>query len=217
MVAVEFTTSRGVPENALNSGRWVRQVWLVLLLGLALGCAAQVDNSQVHLPTPVQSTTLGPGDLFRLEIVGEKALPKEYQVASDGTVDFPYVGRFQVSGLEPQQVAAQVRQGLVEGDILTDPSVVVAVSEYKSKRVAVLGEVKKSGSFPLLTGMTLVQIISQAGGLTPLANPDRVTLTRVDGLGSTTVSLSLNAITDGRAPDVPLQAGDRIFIKQRVF
>ena len=60
-----------------------------ILLFLCLGCGPKVDNSQVKLPPPRQSTTLGPGDLFTLEVVGEKDLPKEFQVASDGTVDFP--------------------------------------------------------------------------------------------------------------------------------
>ncbi len=189
-----------------------------LLACALLACGPRVDNSQIKLPAPVESTTLGPGDLFTVEIVGEKDLPKDYQVASDGTVDFPYVHRIEVQGLEPQEVARKVRQSLIDSRILVDPSVIVSVKQYNSKRVTVLGQVRKPGSFALATGMSLVQLISDAGGLNAIANGDRVTLTRKDKQrASTTVLLSFDAITEGRSPDIPLQAGDQIYVHERVF
>jgi polysaccharide export outer membrane protein len=189
-----------------------------LLLGsAAVGCGPKVDNSQVKLPAPVETTTLGRGDVFTLEIVGEKDLPREYQVASDGTVDIPYVHRIDVEGLEPQQVARLVAQKLIEQQILKDPSVVVSVREYNSKRITVLGQVQKPGSFSLSPGMTLVQAISQAGGLSAIANRDRVNLTRKDKQAAVTVVLSFDAITEGRSPDIPLQAGDQIYVHERIF
>ncbi len=191
---------------------------LVLLVPGWLGCGPRVDNSRVKLPTPVESTTLGPGDLFTLEVVGEKDLPKDYQVASDGTVDFPYVHRIEVQGLEPQEVARTVRQRLIDQRILVDPSVIVSVKEYNSKRVTVLGQVRNPGSFPLTTGMTLVQVISDAGGLNAIANGERVNLTRKDKhRAATTVVLSFDSITEGQSPDIPLQAGDQIYVNERVF
>lgn len=195
-------------------------ILLVLLFGVPgwLGCGPKVDNSRVKLPAPVESTTLGAGDLFTLEVVGEKDLPKDYQVASDGTVDFPYVHRIEVQGMEPQEVARTVRQRLIDQRILVDPSVIVSVKEYNSKRVTVLGQVRKPGSFPLTPGMTLVQAISDAGGLSAIANGDRVNLTRKDRQKTaTTVVLSFDSITDGSSPDIPLQAGDQIYVHERVF
>jgi len=194
-------------------------VWLVLIaLSLWLaGCGPKPDNSHVQLPPPVQSTTLGPGDVFTMQIVGEKELPEEYQVASDGTVDLPYIDRLNVEGLEPQQIQALITKRLVEAEIYQHPSVVVRVEEYNSKRVTVLGQVQKPGSFPLTPGLTLVQAVSLAGGLNSIANRDKVKLTRKTKEGSRTVVLSFQAITDGRSPDIPLQAGDSIFVHERVF
>ncbi len=190
--------------------------WLVLLT-VAAACGPRPDNSRVRLPAPIESTTVGPGDVFSLEIVGEKDLPKEYQVASDGTVDLPYIHRVKVEGLEPQQIQALIRKQLVEKKILTDPSVVVSVQTYNSKRVIVLGEVQKPGSFPLTPGLTLLQIVSLAGGFNAIANKDRVNLTRQGKEGPVTVVISANAITEGESPDFPLQAGDRVYVHQRVF
>jgi polysaccharide export outer membrane protein len=184
---------------------------------LVLGCGPKVDNSRVKLPDPVESTTLGPGDVFTLDMVGEQDLPRDFQVASDGSVDFPYVHRLKVQGLEPQEVARVVRERLIAQRILIDPSVIVSVKEYNSKRVTVLGQVQKPGSFPLTPGMTLVQAISNAGGLNAIGNGDRINLTRKDKQGATTVVLSFDSITDGQSPDIPLQAGDQIYVRERVF
>jgi polysaccharide export outer membrane protein len=211
-----------VPARRRGSVEWLGLLFswfagLCLVSGFGLACGPKVDNSRVKLPVPMESTTLGPGDLFTLEVVGEKDLPKEFQVASDGTVDFPYVHRIEVQGMEPQQLARTVRELLIEKRILTDPSVIVSVKEYNSKRVTVLGEVRKPGSFSLRTGMTLVQAISDAGGLTAIANGERVNLTRKDKGSATTVVLSFDSITAGKSPDIPLQAGDQIYVNERVF
>ncbi|MDX2051596.1 MAG: polysaccharide biosynthesis/export family protein [Polyangiaceae bacterium] len=187
------------------------------LLSCAVGCSAHSDNASVRLPDPVESSTLGPGDVFRMEIVGEKDLPQEYQVASDGSVDLPYLHTVMVSGLEPQVVARLVRKLLIEQKFLTDPSVIVSVKEYNSKRVTVLGQVQKPGSFPLTPGLTLIQAISLAGGFNSIAAGDQVNLTRKTKSGSKTVVVSIDAITDGRAQDIPLQASDQIFVRERVF
>jgi polysaccharide export outer membrane protein len=182
-----------------------------------LACGAPADNSRVNLPPPVESSTVGPGDLFRLEIVGEKDLPTEYQVATDGSVDLPYVHRLKVQGLEPHEISALVRNELIKRQVLTDPTVIVMVKEYNSKRFSVLGQIQKPGSFPFSAGMTVIQAISLAGGLNSIANKDQVNLTRITKGGTRTVVISVDAILSGRSPDIPLQAGDRIYVLERIF
>jgi protein involved in polysaccharide export with SLBB domain len=196
-----------------------RQKWLFVFLAgwlAAAGCGGR-PKSRINLPSPVESTTIGVGDVFGLTIMGEEKLPKEFRVAPDGTVDLPYIHRVQVAGLEPQELAELIRKKLVELDVLRDPSVAIDVREYNSKRVVVLGQVQKPGSFPLTPGFTLIQAISQAGGFNPIANRDRVNLTRRTGSQLRTVVLSVDAITDGSLPDIPLQSGDTIFVTERVF
>jgi protein involved in polysaccharide export with SLBB domain len=188
----------------------------LLCVGLAIACGGR-PRYRVNLPPPVESTTVGVGDLFSLTIVGEDKLPKEFRVAPDGSVDLPYIHRVQVAGLEPQEIAELVRAKLIEGQVLRDPSVAVDVREYNSKRVVVLGQVQKPGSFPLTPGFTLIQAISLAGGFNSIANRDRVNLTRHTGKQSKTIVLSVDAITDGSLPDLPLQSGDTVFVTERVF
>lgn len=189
-----------------------------LLLGLlVVACGGGSDNLHVNLPPAIEKSTVGPGDVFLMEIVGEKDLPREYQVASDGSVDIPYLHTVQVAGLEPQEIGRLVRRLMIAQGVLSDPSIVVQVKEYNSRRVTVLGQVAKPGTFPFTPGMTLIQAVSQAGGLTGLANLDRVNLTRrVEG-GARTVVLSIGTIMEGRAADILLQSGDRVFVHERLF
>jgi polysaccharide biosynthesis/export protein VpsN len=205
--------------TAMRNLRAVRVSRRGALLSCAtlLACASGGENRRVNLPIPTEKSTVGPGDIFIMEIVGEKELPREYQVSSDGSVDLPYLHTVQVAGLEPQEIARLVRKLMIEHAILSDPSVVVQVKEYNGRRITILGQVSKPGTFPYTPGLTLIQALSQAGGLTGLANLDRVNLTRrLDG-GSRTVTISIGGIMEGRAPDVPLQSGDRIFVHERLF
>ncbi len=184
---------------------------------LGAACGPSASQTPPRLSAATENTTLGPGDVFRMEIVGEKEIPTEFQVAADGTVTFPYVHVMKVSGLEPQEVSQQVREALIEKKILTDPSVVVSVIEYRSKIVTVLGQVQKPGSFPLSPGMTLMQAISMAGGFTAIAQKSRVNLARVKDGKANTVVIDVEAIYEGNEEDIFLQSGDRIYVHERVF
>ncbi|MBX3182108.1 MAG: polysaccharide export protein [Polyangiaceae bacterium] len=152
-----------------------------------------------------------------MQIVGEKDLPEEYEIASDGTVAVPYLERLKVTGLEPQEVAQLITKELKEQQILQRPVVIVRVEAYNSRKVTVLGEVQKPGSFPYAPGLTLIQAVSQAGGFNSIASLGQVRLTRQTQDGDVTVVVSADAINEGAAPDIPLQSGDRIFVPQRVF
>lgn len=203
------------------SARQPRGAFIRVLLGflaaLLWACGSGSAVRGASLPPPTERNVIGPGDVFTVDIVGEKDLPREYQVASDGTVDFPYVHTLHVADLEAQEVARLLREHLIADKVLSDPSVVVQVKEFASRHVTLLGQVAKPGSFPLLPGMSLIQAISQAGGLTAVASGAHVNLTRKVGTGQQTVEVNVEAINEGKAPDIPLQAGDQIYVHERIF
>jgi polysaccharide export outer membrane protein len=191
----------------------------VLALAIAFtGCTKHNASRVAVLPPPETSTTLGPGDVFAVAVLGEKDLPLEYRVQPDGTVDFPYVKRVKVVGLEPQEVVDLLRKRLVEERIYSDPQLSLLIKQYNSKKVNVLGQVAKPGTLSWSDGMRLVEAISQAGGFTPIADRDNVVLMRIDRGGKVvTVSLSVDEITEGREPNPMLQAGDTVRVDQRAF
>lgn len=192
-------------------------VALGLALALQLGCSG-ARPPPPELPPVERNTTLGPGDLLAIEVVGEKELPKDYQIFSDGTIEFPYLDKVHVAGLEPQAVVETLKTRLKEQKILVDPKVTLVVKAYASKTVSMLGQVQKPGAIPWSEGLTLLRAVSQVGGFTPLANSNSVVLIRTDKSGkSIRVLVSVDAITESQQPDIPLQAGDTIQVGQRAF
>jgi polysaccharide biosynthesis/export protein VpsN len=188
---------------------------MVALVMLVTACGAAPHP--LDLPPPQEVTTLGVGDVFELHIVGEEKLPTTFTVAPDGTVDLPYVHRVQALGLEPQQLADQVRTKLIENEILVDPSVSIGMKDLNSKRIEILGEIQKPGSLPMVSGMTLLRAISMAGGFSAMANRTRVMIRRHVGTGTRAATVSVEDIMANRIPDPLLQAGDSINIEQRIF
>ncbi len=161
---------------------------------------------------------VGPGDLFEVSVVGEKELPHEFRVQPDGSIDFPYLNRLTVAGLEPQEIVDLLRKKLVESKILVDPQVTLVVKQYASKKVVLIGQVQKPGSVPWTDGLRLVDAVSQVGGFTSIADSNHVILTRrISKEKTVTVVIAVDAITDGAQADIPLQAGDTIKVEARVF
>ena len=88
------------------------------------------------------------------------------------------------------------------------------VIERQSVELSALGEVAKPGTFPVVERLSLVQAISEAGGLGPVAAPRRVKLIRKGPDGPETYQISLEEITAGKARDIPLEPGDIVFVPE---
>src|SRR5277367_2691974 len=168
---------------------------LVPFLCVALAACAAEPGPPRNLPLPMQSTIVGPDDMFEITVVGEKDLTHEFQVQPDGTIDFPYVHRVKVEGLEPQEVVDLLKAKLVEEKILADPQITLIVKQYNSKKILVTGAVQKPDSVTWNPGMTLVDAISRCGWFTQLADTGHVTLIRRVGKTKTIkATVSVDAI-----------------------
>jgi protein involved in polysaccharide export with SLBB domain len=184
---------------------------LVLLLAGLLGCV-EPDHSLIPPAQPVEVTSgLAIGDRFEVRVFNEQDIGGDFQVQEDGSIDFPLIGRISVTGKTQAELASLLEAKLGEG-YLRDPHVTVILTSRENLEVSVLGEVARPGTFPYVEKLTLVQAISDAGGLTELAQARRVKLTRKGPHGVGTYEVSVKAITDGRAEDILLQPGDIIFV-----
>lgn len=198
-------------------GRLARWFIIFCVLVSVAGCGRNYPPPH-NLPAPVVNQQIGPGDVIEIVVVGEEKLPHDYEVAGDGTIDFPYVKSLPVRDLEPKQIATLLREHLVEAKYLINPQVQVKVKTYNSKKIQVIGQVAKPGPINYQDGMTLVQAVSAAGWFTPLADTNHVQLIRrVSADKSVNAIISIDAITDNARADVKLQQGDTIKVDQRLF
>lgn len=164
-----------------------------------------------------EDTTVGTGDLFDVRVYGEEDLSAQYRIAQDGSIDFPLIGRIEVVGLEPGAIATLISTRLREGQYLVRPHVSVVVREYNSKRISVLGAVRNPGSYPMRSGMNVVEAIGLAGGFTALANRDGTTITRTVDDHLHRYAAPVDRISDGQEANVPVRAGDIIRVPERMF
>jgi len=160
--------------------------------------------------------TLGPGDIIEIRVYQDRDLSGVYQVSSDGTIDFPLIGKVDVANRTASDVAKTIQEKLRDG-YFKDPYVSVVVKEFVSKLIYVLGQVEKPGTFPYREGMTIVHAITLAGGLTKIARPNSVVVTRVVDGKEKRIVVPLKDISEGKAKNFSLMPGDIIFVPESIL
>ena len=120
-----------------------------LSLLVASGCGPSI-RGHLEVPPQIADTGLGIGDTFDVRVFGEADLTGTYRVGADGTITFPLAGVIKVEGLDPQAAAKRIAERLSDG-ILRNPQVSVLVKEQTSKKVVVMGQVAKPGTYDLTT------------------------------------------------------------------
>lgn len=161
--------------------------------------------------------SLGAGDTFEVTVYDQRELSGRYQVADDGNINFPLIGAVKVAGKTPNAIALELQDALRNKQILRDPSVSLFVLHYASRRLSVVGAVQQPGNIDWIAGMSIVQAISMAGGLTPLADANDTIVTRQEGTQPKRYKVQVRRIAEGREKDFMLLTGDIVFVPERLF
>jgi polysaccharide export outer membrane protein len=189
---------------------------------LAAGCVTprpvttDVVGTDEVKPARSNSETLGVGDLMEVRVYQETDLSGAFKVSPEGSIDFPLCGRVSVMGLTSQK-AADAITGCLKNGFLKNPQVTVLVREFSSKRVFVLGEIAKPGTFPYEENMSILQAVLLAGGFTKLSSKNGTSVTRLVNGQETRVRVPVADIEQGREKNFPLQPGDIIFVPESFF
>ena len=119
------------------------------------------------------SSHLGIGDVVEVRVYQEPELTGLYRIEAYGGFTFPLIGQIQATGLTPSELSQLLADRLKSG-FLRNPQVTVFVKESHSKKIFILGKVKKPGTYPFEEGMSVVQAVAVAGGLLPIAARDLI-------------------------------------------
>lgn len=160
-------------------------------------------------PAPAAADTtgyrLGSGDQVRVIVFGHPDLTGEYQIDGNGGLSFPLVGVISAGGL----TAAELEKAIVDKlspDYLRNPSVNVEVMTYRP--FYIVGEVNKPGSYPYVSGMTVINAVALAGGFTYRAREDDFYLTRANDPEKRRLRAD---------PFTEVMPGDVITVRERYF
>jgi polysaccharide export outer membrane protein len=105
---------------------------------------------------------IGPHDELLIQVFDQQDLGGKYTVEVDGTFSFPLIGRVKAGGLTLRGFEGELKRRLADG-YFRNPQVTVAVEQYRSQRVFVMGEVRQPGPVALTGGMTLIEALARAG------------------------------------------------------
>ena len=161
---------------------------------------------------------IGVGDSLAINVWRNEDLSIEVPVRPDGKISVPLAGDITVGAKTPEEVSADITEKLAK--FIRDPYVTVIVTtmgsdEYRS-RVRVTGAVEDPLSIPYRQGMTVLDVVLEAGGLTEFANPTKSTLFRKSG---ERVDVDLRGIMNrgDMSTNYPLMPGDVVTVPERAF
>lgn len=214
-----------------RAGRWTR--------GLVVAAVCQVPGLAVPFPstapdTPMPEATppaalepapartgvqaagrgrdlIGAADLLEVRVFELPELQSSVRVKADGTISLPLIGSLAVAGMTEADAEATLKSVLADRYV-KDPHVSVLVKEHESRKVSVIGAVVRPGAYPLLAERSLLQIISEAGGLTREAGADLLVI-RNSGTAEgerLRVDLEKLVVEADPAANIPLRPGDII-------
>jgi polysaccharide biosynthesis/export protein len=189
-------------------------VLIFFLIGAALpGLAAQTTDYM-----------LGPLDVVTITVYDQADLSGKFAIEADGTFSFPLIGRVKGGGLTLRALEIELKKRLADG-YFRNPQVSVAVEQYRSQRIFIVGEVRTPGTYPLTGDMTLIEAIARAGSATPAASGEVLVVRAASGKvphapvvpnledAAEVVRVNLNDLQNGMlSKNVRLNDGDTVFV-----
>ncbi|WP_024599330.1 polysaccharide biosynthesis/export family protein [Pseudoalteromonas sp. TAE56] len=160
--------------------------------------------SSVCFAQTAQSYILGAGDKVEIKVFGQPDLEVTALLGNSGEVNYPFLGKVKLAGLNISEVEQVIIRGL-QPDYLINPNVYVQVIEYRPFYIH--GEVKNPGAYSYQPAMTVNQAIALAGGLTERASVDKIYIFK-EQTKQQQQKGNLNS---------QIAAGDTIKIEQRLF
>src|SRR5882757_573161 len=148
---------------------------------------------------------LDAGDRLRVVVYGQEGLTNTYAIDAAGSITMPLIGQVTARGRTPAGLASEISAKL-RGGFIRDPSVAVEVEAYRP--FFILGEVAAPGQYPYVPNMTVESAVAIAGGFSPRARRDAVTVTHTDGSGT-----GRYVVPSGTS----LSPGDTVLVGERWF
>lgn len=150
------------------------------------------------------SFILGADDVVAVSVWKEPDISRSVPVRSDGKISLPLVGEVQASGQTPRQLEVEIAKRLQ--NYISEPDVTVIVTEMKSQKFNILGQVAKPGSYRLSSPLTVLDAIALAGGFRDFAKQKSIYVLRQHANGTQTrLPFNYKDVVKGKNPEQNVQ------------
>lgn len=203
----------------------------ILSFFIISACLAAIGlRAETKTPVPPNQTVLAYKitltDLLRVDIYQEDDLRTISRVDAKGRINLPLVGEVQVAGLTVSDAQKAVENAYRDGRYLRTPQVTINVEAYAPREVSIQGQVRSPGRYPLPieTSMTVLELVTRAGGFTDTAKGTAVSVTRITPDGKKQVfTIDVDSLLKGKSGanindnSLMLEPGDIVFVPERII
>ena len=185
----------------------MKRYFLISAIMLLLGTASF---------SAVQDYIVGEGDVLNLTVYEHDDLTLTVRVSGEGSITIPLIGDVHVQGLTLNQIAQKITTLLADGYIV-NPQVNIFIHEFRSKKATILGQINRPGLYELRQYTTLLELISQAGGLTQGAGNKAIIKRKLpseSGRKEESITIDLKSLIEGgdTSRNIQIVGGDSIYI-----
>lgn len=200
-------------------------IWFATISALLLHVPASLC-AQESAARPTLSYTIACTDRLRIAVYQEEDLSVIARVDAKGTVNLPLVGEVHVFGQTVSEAQKSIESAYRNGRYLKNPQVTINIEEYAPREVSIQGMVRNPGRYPLPieASMTVLELVTKAGGLTDTARGTAITVTRISPDGKKSVfNVDIESLIRGRekakATDnsLLLLPGDIVYVPERII
>lgn len=167
-------------------------------------------NATLDAPAPVdpKGYKLGPEDVIGVKVWREPELSGQFVVRPDGRITLPLSGDMAVEGKTLDEVKEAIKKAYSEQ--LNRPELTVALLRVGSKKFYLVGEVNKTGMFPLVVPITVLEALNAAGGLREFANKKKIVVLR----GTQRLKFNYDEVMKGKKleQNIQVENGDHIVV-----
>jgi polysaccharide export outer membrane protein len=155
---------------------------------------------------------VGESDVLHVTVWKEPDVSQTVIVRTDGNISLPLINEVRVAGMTPSQIQNVIAERLK--GFLTNPQVTVTVTDIRSKRAFITGEVIRPGGYSLNAETSVLQLIAQAGGFTPFAKRDSIVVLRVADGKAVKLKFKYKDVVQGKNTEqnIALHPGDTVVV-----
>jgi polysaccharide biosynthesis/export protein len=200
--------------------------FLLFLMGMVTSLVHAESKTPSPAKQPVLAYKITLTDLLRIDIYQEEDLRTMSRVDAKGKINLPLVGEVLVAGLTVSDAQKAVEAAYRDGRYLRTPQVTINVEAYAAREVSIQGQIRSPGRYPLPieTSMTVLELVTRAGGFTDTAKGTAVNITRVTPDGKKQVfTIDVDSLLKGKDRanindnSLMLEPGDIVFVPERII